>query len=321
MANDSPANEFDETLAASLSGEPSSIPLRVRAEVELDRPYTTGPVIGGGGMGTVISAEDHILERTVALKVLLPEKQSSQHARFRFEREARILARLEHPNIVPVHEAGHTEDGRPYYTMKRVKGQSLQTILEGVRSGEKGILERFGFNELLNTFRKVCDGVAFAHHIGMVHRDLKPANIMIGDYGEVLVMDWGLARILDEDLKEQLKEAENAPLPRNLPDYTAAPDDTQDGQIMGTPYYMSPEQASGKNEEIGIPTDIYALGGILQAILTLHPPHSGTTCDEILDRIQRGDRVKIPAEVPGKAPHCPDRRIPFALAAVIDKAM
>jgi len=144
---------------------------------------------------------------------------------------------------------------------------------------------------------------------------------MIGDYGEVLVMDWGLARILDEDLKEQLKEAENAPLPRNLPDYTAAPDDTQDGQIMGTPYYMSPEQASGKNEEIGIPTDIYALGGILQAILTLHPPHSGTTCDEILDRIQRGDRVRIPAEVPGKAPHCPDRRIPFALAAVVDKAM
>ena len=321
--NDSPGNEFDETIAASFSGDPLPVPLTVRTEEEisLDRPYTPGDTIGQGGMGAVISAEDLVLERTVALKVLLSEKADSGHARFRFEREARILARLEHPNIVPIHEAGTTEDGRPYYTMKRIKGRDLQSILNSLRSQDPEVIDRFDLNELLNVFRKICDGVAFAHHVGMIHRDLKPANIMIGEYGEVLVMDWGLARILDEDLKEQLREAENAPIPPNAPLSESRPEDTLHGQVMGTPHYMAPEQATGNTDDVGIASDIYALGGILHAMLTLRPPHGGDSCEEILERIQSGERERISPEEMVKAPHCLGPEIPYALVAVTEKAM
>lgn len=316
--DDSSENEQAETFAATPTDETvrptsgltfQSDTSKVRAE-----HYRITHQIGAGGMGSVLDAEDQRLGRSVAMKVLREGSKAGQHARMRFEREARVLARVEHPNIVPLHEAGRTVDGSPYYTMKLVRGRTLQAILNAIRRGD----DPHKLAELLGIFRKICDAVAFAHSRGIVHRDLKPENIMVGEFGEVLVMDWGLAKILGES------EDESAPI-SELPPADADPAEsgglTMEGQVLGTPQYMSPEQSSGRLADIGVRSDIYSLGGILQAIVTLRPPVSGGSLKEIRARIESGDRDPI---APGKTPdqpHCPDGQAPESIVAVIRRAM
>ncbi|RPI26833.1 MAG: serine/threonine protein kinase [Acidobacteria bacterium] len=212
--------------------------------------------IGQGGMGTVYRTRDTLLDRLVALKVLNLDLDPSQLAG-RLTREAQILGALEHPGIVPVHDLGFLPDGRVFYVMKLVNGARVDDYVSGTRL----------LSEKLQVFLKICEAVSFAHSLGIVHRDLKPQNVMIGPYGEVLVLDWGVAGFL-ESLRDEIARPEGdqtSPGAEKM-------DRTVEGTVMGTPGYMSPEQAAGTVREINERTDVYSLGAILYFLLTgKHP--------------------------------------------------
>jgi len=213
--------------------------------------------VGSGGMGTVYRAEDTVLGRRVALKVLdLADVRGDLGARLL--REAHILARLEHPGIVPVHDAGTLADGRVFYAMKFVEGERLDRLAERIGT----IADR------LRVFQRICEAVEFAHARGILHRDLKPENVMVGPFGEVLVMDWGVAKILREvskDVSEQRKSIGVAELRTTAK--TPEPLETEHGTVLGTPGYMAPEQARGEVASLDERADIYSLGAILRFLL------------------------------------------------------
>ena len=272
-------------------------------------------VIATGGMGAVHRARQDSLQRDVAVKIIRAERADAEDTE-RFLREARVLAQLDHPNIVPIYDSGTDEEGRCFYTMKMVRGRTLKAILLAVSKGaEPWTLER-----LLEVFRKVCDAVAFAHARGVLHRDLKPENIMVGEFGEVLVMDWGLAG--------EIKSGAHFSAPRAVaavasPRGRALESDvelTLDGIVLGTPQYMSPEQANARTD-LDARCDIYMLGGLLYSILTLHPPVRTGPLDEMLESVRTG-RLEPVAFIP-QLFSAPAARwsIPPALAAVVGKAM
>ena len=217
--------------------------------------------IARGGMGVVYAAEDQTLARRVAIKVLdvlVPDSDFAQ----RLNREARVLARLEHPGIVPVHDVGTLADGRVFYTMKFVEGRRLDEHLESVPS----------LPDRLRLFLRICDAVAFAHARGVLHRDLKPANVMIGAFGEVLVMDWGLAKIVHDSSAETPADPDATIFqPTNLlvtePGTAPTSAVTGHGTVLGTPGYMSPEQARGDISSLDQRSDIFSLGALLRFLL------------------------------------------------------
>jgi serine/threonine protein kinase len=224
--------------------------------------------VARGGMGVVYIAKDEKLDRRVALKVLdVPGTDGDLASRLM--REARVLARLEHPGIVPVHDVGTLADGRVFYTMKFVEGQRLDKFIEGVESVQ----------DRLRLFLRICEAVAFAHARGVLHRDLKPANIMVGPFGEVLVMDWGLAKILrgeavsaDRSTDPEATILEKSKQPDDPSDSTKGSVITGHGTVMGTPGYMSPEQARGEVEVLDARSDIFSLGALLRFMLTQKTP-------------------------------------------------
>lgn len=272
--------------------------------------------IARGGMGRIYLGSDPALKRQVAVKV---SSVSRHGADLRFEREAEVLAQLAHPNIVPIHSMGVDSEGRPFYAMKLVKGRTLQEILVGLRKREPGLEREYPLFALLDLFRKVCDAMAFAHSRRILHRDLKPDNIMVGEYGEVLVMDWGLAKHLEGMDPGQLGAGRAGS--------GQFPEQTMEGEVMGTPLYMSPEQAAGRVSELDERSDIYALGAILYAILTLEPPIEGRTTEEVLSRVRIG-QIRPMRGNPGFSRRIRvlqskglGRGIPEALKAVTLKAM
>ena len=210
--------------------------------------------VARGGMGVVYAALDEMLDRRVALKVLdTPDPDGSLAARL--NREARVLAHLEHPGIVPVHDVGTLADGRVFYTMKFVEGRRLDKHIQSVTS----------LPDRLRLFLRICDSVAFAHARGVLHRDLKPSNIMVGAFGEVLVMDWGLAKILRDPA---VVGADFTSVPPTHASPTARSEITGHGAVLGTPGFMSPEQARGDIEHLDLRSDIYSLGAILKFLCT-----------------------------------------------------
>lgn len=258
--------------------------------------------VGSGGMGTVYLAGDAVLERRVALKILdFPDPSGELAARLL--REAHILARLEHPGIVPVHDAGTLADGRVFYAMKFVEGQRLDRLIERVDT----------LSDRLSIFQRICEAVAFAHARGILHRDLKPENIMVGSFGEVLVMDWGIAKILPARANAGGEREESTPSAAATPRAVQASVKTAHGAILGTPGYMAPEQARGESESVDERADIYALGAILQ-FLPDRPagPQESLTADK-------------DGRVPQAGGHARDRDWkvprPRALAAIARKAM
>jgi serine/threonine protein kinase len=210
-------------------------------------PYDLGEEIARGGMGTVYRAHDRRLERDVALKVMnAPAPGPGEIERMR--NEARILARLEHPGIVPVHDLGALPDGRLFYVMKLVRGRRLDEATEAEPRHAR-----------LRMFERICEAVAFAHAHGVVHRDLKPENVMVGPFGEVLVLDWGVAKILE------------------------GPGRDESGTVLGTPGYMAPEQARGETRLVDERADVYSLGAVLRFLLT--EPRGGPAVPRPLEAI------------------------------------
>lgn len=224
-----------------------------RLQMEMQTPDLSGTryrafkLLGHGGMGAVWLAEDSVLQRAVALKILSAENSSADMAA-RLMQEAVILARLEHPGIVPVHDAGTLPDGRTFYCMKYVEGQTLDRHIEGLPIRQR-----------LQLFQRIAEPLAFAHARGIVHRDLKPGNVMVGAFGEVLVMDWGLAKIV--------ADAEGKASSQSLPARMAYSALTSHGTVLGTPGFMAPEQERGDVTMIDQRTDVFGLGSILRYML------------------------------------------------------
>jgi serine/threonine protein kinase/tetratricopeptide (TPR) repeat protein len=241
--------------------------------------YTLTRLHAKGGIGQVWLAQDDDLHREIALKELLPNRAGDPLSWRRFVEEAQITGQLEHPGIVPVYELVKPGDKQlAFYTMRFIRGRTLKEAGRHFHKRRiKGKTQSLEQLQLLNAFVSICNAVAYAHSRGVIHRDLKGQNIILGDFGEVIVLDWGLAKLLDQPAGES-----------ELPPIAIESDreDTLQGEVLGTPAYMAPEQARGRSEQLDERTDVYGLGTILYEILTGQPPFSGADTQEVLRRVQ-----------------------------------
>jgi serine/threonine-protein kinase len=252
-------------------------------------------------------AEDAELHRQVALKRIQDRHGDHPESRARFLLEAEVTGGLEHPWIVPVYGLGHYDDGRPFYAMRFIKGDSLREAIRRFHRGDagRGPGERaLELQKLLRRFLDVCNAIAYAHSRGVLHRDIKPGNIMVGQFGETLVVDWGLAKVIGAS-----EPGGEATL---RPPSASGPSETLPGSAIGTPAFMSPEQAAGRLDQLGPASDVYSLGATLYAVLTGRAPIEGSELEEVLDRVRRGDWPPPRQVRPG---------VPRAMEAICLKAM
>jgi hypothetical protein len=284
-------------LAATVHTPPGDAP-----QAPPDTPrYRFQEFLARGGMGEVWRGCDTLLARDVALKVLRERVFGESGVRARFEEEARQLSQLEHPSIVPVYDLGELADGRPFFVMKLVQGQTLAELLEA-RATPAEELPRW-----VEVFEQICAAVAFAHARDLIHRDLKPSNVMLGEFGEVLVMDWGIAKALAA--RPQLAPAPPTPvlLSPSVGEAATAPGgpETLPGQARGTPAFMAPEHARG--EAAGKASDVFGLGGILCVMLTGQPPYTGVRqalAGDVTEAFARLDGCGADAELIALAKAC-----------------
>ena len=277
---------------------------RLRERLDPESRLEVQGELARGGMGAVLSVLDKNLRREMAMKVMLkqtePGRAVSSRAMGRFLDEAQITGQLEHPGIVPVHELGIDPDGKVYFTMKLVQGEELSDVYRRAWAEEEG----WSTTRVLGLFQRVCEAMAYAHSRGVIHRDLKPANVMVGSFGEVYVMDWGLARIRGEEDQvagELAPEDESGVVRSDRQDMRdRTPDSsilTRQGDIMGTPAYMPPEQATGQIDEMDERSDVYAIGAMLYELLAGRKPYTVPGQDvnmvSLLNQIREGSPVPI----------------------------
>jgi eukaryotic-like serine/threonine-protein kinase len=284
------------------------------ASLNTQSRYDAGPLLGTGGMGEVRLCGDMRIGRRVAKKTLHTETDTPM-ARARFLREARVQGQLEHPSIVPVYDLDLDDEGRPFFTMKRVRGDTLERILDHLRRKDEAFIKRYAERRLLAAFVQVCLTVDYAHSRGVLHRDLKPGNIMLGDFGEVYILDWGLAKIVGENseiidgVDESDKTTDRKSMtitgraPRGGPEGLTSDDAalTAEGALLGTPAYMAPEQIIG-HDTVDVRADVYALGAILFEILTLSRLRTATRIDEIMKAALMGVATHPKERLPSIAP-------------------
>ena len=279
------AAELDDLYATVSIGAPTATGQRFR----ILRPHAKG------GLGEVFVAHDEELHREVALKEIQDRHADNQESRARFMLEAEITGGLEHPGIVPVYGLGQYADGRPFYAMRFIRGDSLQDAIEkfhnpppsprGRGAGGEGERQR-EFRQLLGRFIDVCQAMQYAHDRGVLHRDLKPGNIMLGRYGETLVVDWGLAKATTKPDPELQRGGAESPL---RPASASGSAETIAGSTIGTPAYMSPEQAAGRLDQLGPASDVYSLGATLYVLLTGKPSIEDRDIGVVLKKVQSGD--------------------------------
>jgi serine/threonine-protein kinase len=265
----------------STGAAPSDLSLEDRGFAER---YGAGETLGAGGMGEVVVCHDRRIGRDVALKRILPAWAGDAHIRARFVREARVQGFLEHPAVVPVYDLGLTVEGNAYFTMKRVRGITLEQVLASLAKADGSVARTYSRRKLLTELAQVCLAVELAHDKGLVHRDLKPGNVMFGDFGEVYVLDWGLAKVRGETGPEARR---SGPAQAGL---------TSAGALLGTPGYLAPEQARG--EEVDERADVYALGALLFEILALRPLHEGPNAEALIASTLRGADARVSVRAP-----------------------
>ncbi|AGA27415.1 serine/threonine-protein kinase [Singulisphaera acidiphila] len=296
-ANSADQPKPKEPTDASLQARGRYVPIRAHAK---------------GGLGEVFVARDEELGREVALKAIQERLADDPTNRARFIREAEITGNLEHPGIVPIYGLGQSADGRPYYAMRFIEGETLAAAIDRFHSSVEPIhapgKRSVALLGLLRRFNDVCNAIDYAHSRGILHRDLKPSNIMLGLHGETLVVDWGLAKFMGQDTAEPSNTADTAALITG-----SSSDQTLPGSTVGTPAFMSPEQAAGRIEDLGPSSDIYNLGATLYYLLTGQAPFDHAPAGILLTKVQRGD-----FRTPSAAALGP---IPSALEAICLKAM
>ena len=266
--------------------------------LDITARYELQGEIARGAMGRILAGWDLHLGRPVAVKVLR-KAAAKDFDRVRFLEEAQVTGQLQHPNIMPLYELGRLRD-QVAFVMKRIDGTSLKNIITGTRRGDLAMMKKFPRNKLIQAFQQLCTAVSFAHSQGVVHRDLKPSNVMMGDFGEVLLLDWGLCKIMGAGARSTRSTSDRWK--------------TVQGQIIGTPAYMAPEQAGGLINEVDARTDVYGLGAILYHLLTHRPPFTGKSNREIVNRV-------LEEELVTPSLRAPQNRIPEALDDICLKAM
>jgi serine/threonine protein kinase/TolA-binding protein len=283
-----------------------------RAESAAWRRYRILRPHARGGLGEIFVAEDRELHREVALKEIQQAHAHDPHLQRRFLLEGEITGRLEHPGVVPVYGMGFHSDGRPFYAMRLIRGESLKEAIRRyheARAADADPLRRgLALRQLLGRFIAACNAVAYAHSRGVIHRDLKPGNIMLGEYGETWVIDWGLAKVTGRPGPTPADDGGPGVLRPDSAEGSA----TQAGAILGTPAYMSPEQAAGRSELLGPASDIYGLGATLYNLLTGRAPVTGRDTAEVLQKVRDGE---------WRPPRQLDPTLPEGLDAICRKAM
>ena len=287
-------------------------------QLKQNEKYRHLKFLGKGGMGVINLAQDKNCLRKVAIKSLNKSHKEDNEAILRFTEEAQIAAQLEHPNIVPIYDLGLNEESMPYYAMKLIHGKNLSQIIHGIKNGNDKYVKKFTVSELLNIIMKVCDAMHSACSKGVLHRDLKPENIMIGEYGEVTIVDWGLAKVVVPGEISQTKKLEN--VLKNLPVESIRSKNnvnlSMNNVLIGTPAFMAPERVLGEDSEQG---EVYAIGAILYLVFTLELLYQDSDMHSMLKKVCSGKYTPLSSF--SNLPHMPGGRIPTSLAAVVDKAI
>ncbi len=272
--------------------------------------YVIEREIGRGGMGRVFLAFDRDIRRRIAVKVIQKHLAGDRDHLVRFLEEAQVTGQLEHPGIPPIHELGINSDREVFFTMKLVRGRTLKEVIRDLHIGRRDVRERYSLKRLLSILQAVCNAVHFAHEKGVIHRDIKPENIMVGDFGEVQLMDWGLAKVLGtiETPRGEMTEDPVETL------RSESPMASMPGYVQGTLQYMAPEQAQGRGALVDQRSDVYALGATMYEILTYQPPRAGGVVEEILEESRLG-LITPPRE------RSPKQKIPPALEEICMKSL
>ncbi len=270
--------------------------------------------IAAGGSGEVFLARDQDIGREVAVKKIRSDRVSKETL-MRFIREIRTVGRLEHPNIVPIHDVGVDEQGNYYFVMKYVRGETLESIIDRLVEGDPKTHAEYPYERRIQVFRSLCEAVAFAHGNGVIHRDIKPANVMVGAHGEVLLMDWGIAKTMDEEPSLSMKEIIGEDMDEIAGNAHSSWFRTRTGVLIGTPAYMAPEQVQGKPATMQ--SDIYALCVLFHEFLTLkHYLQHKTSLTEVFEGVLHEYPV-VPTFL-GRQKQCP---IPADLSWFLDRGL